>query len=218
MSEGERHARRLTEMAWILTVLLGASILGQRVAVLPVVALEDVAARKEWLAGFPVGWTLSWGGWMLCSFAFLGLFLFLRAVARDARLGGALWAAAAAIVIGLVGRVLLAGGLSLAATLEDPDRFAVIERVLWMVELIPTRILQATALFLACRELQRVDRIDHRVTVLAGLYCAVAVGMAWFATTADPSAASPLVAPESGLLVAWALSVQQQVRERRGSG
>jgi hypothetical protein len=69
----------LAALAWLNVVLHTAGLVLAAAGMRPGSALVDLADRQTYLASAPVGWSLGWGTWMLCT---LALVAFLAAVAR----------------------------------------------------------------------------------------------------------------------------------------
>lgn len=205
--------RKLLEMAGLLTAVHLLSLGGLRVAAGQGASPAAAADRHAWLADFPPGWTLVFGGWILASFSLLGFFLFLHWDRRGS--GGtraACWLAVVAVLSGLTSRVFLAGGLPLVATLEPLETFLVAERVVWAIELVPTRAAQAAAIAVASLGLARDGAVNRPVLLLAvgAILSSLVVVGAGLLDRVDLALLA--LAPEVGMLSAWSLASALQLR------
>jgi hypothetical protein len=74
-----RNPRPLTLLAWLNVVLHVAGLVFALFGMGPGTPLAGFDERVRYLARFPLGWSLGWGTWMLCT---LALIAFLAAAAR----------------------------------------------------------------------------------------------------------------------------------------
>src|SRR5262249_31952742 len=70
--------RLLTSLAWWNVVVHLLALVFALFGMRPGTAAGDLAHRQEYLAAYPLGWTLGWGTWLVCALsqvAFYGALL-----------------------------------------------------------------------------------------------------------------------------------------------
>jgi hypothetical protein len=74
------QTRPLTRLAWLNVGLHVAGLAFAALGMRPGTPLVGLDERLAYLAGYPLGWSLGWGTWMLCT---LALIAFFAALARQ---------------------------------------------------------------------------------------------------------------------------------------
>lgn len=66
--------RTLTLLAWLNVALHGLALMLALVGMRPGSPLVDLLERLHYLASYPLGWSLGWATWMLCTLALVAFF------------------------------------------------------------------------------------------------------------------------------------------------
>jgi hypothetical protein len=120
-------------LAWGNVALHAAGLIFAAAGMRPGSPLAPLADRMEYLAGRPMGWSLGWGVWMLCSFLLLLFVAVLRAHMPGRPLAGDLAMALTAVGMGvdLLCDVAQIRALPLAAASGSKPLFLALESLLF---------------------------------------------------------------------------------------
>jgi hypothetical protein len=123
----------LIRLAWVNVAIHVLALVLALVGLRPGSPLVELPERMDYLAGFPLAWSLGWGSWMLCTLALIAFFAVLahRLPERAATANLAVILAAAGGGIDLFCDVIYITVLPQLATATPPSRelFLMFERV-----------------------------------------------------------------------------------------
>ncbi|MFL6264193.1 MAG: hypothetical protein ACJ76Y_31290 [Thermoanaerobaculia bacterium] len=119
---GWAPARLLPALAWANVALHGAGLAAAWLWMRPGSIVSPLTERIAFLSGRPLGWSLGWGVWMLCTLLLVGYIATLRRLAPDCSLAAqlALVFTAAGMAVDLLADALQIQVLPLAARSAQP--------------------------------------------------------------------------------------------------
>jgi hypothetical protein len=198
--------RRLVMLAWVNVALHALGLVLAAVGMRPGSPLVPLAERMEYLAGGPIGWSLGWGVWMLCS---LLLFLYVAAL-RDHLAGGlAMALTAAGMSVDLLCDVAQIRALPLAAASDSKPLFLTLESLLFAGGATVANGLYSLAVLILTLALGRRIGVLAR---LSGLGTAVAgAAMAAAGLIPSPRLLELVTGPTIGLYSLWTVLVARDL-------
>ncbi|MFL6235697.1 MAG: hypothetical protein ACJ76N_21370 [Thermoanaerobaculia bacterium] len=119
---GWAPARLLPALAWANVALHGAGLAAAWLWMRPGSVVSPLGDRIAFLAGRPLGWSLGWGVWMLCTLLLVGYIATLRRLVPDCSLAAqlALIFTAAGMAVDLLADAVQIQVLPLAARSGQP--------------------------------------------------------------------------------------------------
>jgi hypothetical protein len=125
--------RSLLLLAWINVALHVLGLVLALVGIRPGTPLVELAQRRDYVAGSPLGWSLGWAVWMLCALVLVGFFAalgrYLPPPSETARLALVLAGAGAAIDLFCDAIYLTILPMVANPAIPDPILFLTVERL-----------------------------------------------------------------------------------------
>ncbi len=205
--------RLLTVLAWANVVLHGIALAFAALGMRPGSPLVPLAERLRYLAVTPLGWSLGWGTWMLCSAALVAyLAVLVHRLGERAVLGrlGLMIAVAAAAFDIYCDTVYIVIFPDLAARSPSGIPFTLVERLTGIGSLVIANGGYSIAILLLAPALRGYAAGLGYAVAGFGLLLAAAgfTGVPWHAEWATP--------PTIGLYCVWVVVVARSLESRWG--